>query len=103
MQSPLNDTHRQPVPYSYGLFPFLFVTFFQRTPRAFKNAPEKIHLGAHSQDNQLSIRLFPAPCQSFSRKRFPKITAAGICAWPVGFLDPAAIRQEVAGTLGIAG
>src|SRR5262249_2886342 len=29
MQSPLNDTHTQPVPYSYGLSPFLFVAFFK--------------------------------------------------------------------------
>ena len=41
MQSPLNDTHRQPVPYSYGLFPFLFVAFLSRDSQGFQERTEE--------------------------------------------------------------
>jgi hypothetical protein len=60
----------QPVPCAYGLFPFLFVAFFQGTPRVFTKAPEKVRLAAHFQNNHPP---FSHPI-SWDQKLLPRLT-----------------------------
>jgi hypothetical protein len=85
LPSLFNDTHRQPVPYAYGLVSSFVRGFFQGTPRLFKHAPAKYLLAGLFQTHQLPFLLLRVQAEAFLKSVFKKYPPPGFLRGRQGF------------------